>query len=61
MVNAISASTSVAADTASSSAKTAKAQAAPQDRTSAQDTAAISTEGQKLSKTAGKDGDSDAS
>lgn len=61
MVNAISASTSAAAYTASSSAKTTKAPTAPPDRTTAQDTASISSAGQQLSKTAGKDGDNDAS
>lgn len=61
MVNAISASTPVAANSASSSAKAEKAQTTPPDRTTTQDSVSISAAGQKLSQTAGKDGDSDAS
>lgn len=61
MVNAISASAPVTANAASSSAKTEKAQTTPPDRTTKQDSVSISAAGQKLSQTAGKDGDGDAS
>jgi hypothetical protein len=61
MVNAITASSPVAAQPASSSPQAEKAKTTPQNRTAAPDTVSISSEGQKLSQTAGKDGDADAS